>query len=295
MRLEWIEDILSVLDAGSLAGAAERRYLTQSAFTRRVRSIEAAVGVTLFDRSRKPVTLMPGVAAMEPELRRIAADLRRIGQGLRQTATPAGHVLTITCQHALATSLSARIVGSLSGLCRVHMRAGDRDECLMQLVSGKADIALIYEVPDDRLPGLAQIFETASIGTDRLVAVAAPGTGGSPVDLSAPVALPSVVYPHDAFLGRAFDRHIAPRLSEGVTLDIRAETALTPGMVQLALDGIGVAWLPETLVSGHLASGRLVRVAQMPDLRLGIVMIRLGRAKDNTPLTEAWQTLAALS
>ncbi|MFN3847397.1 MAG: LysR family transcriptional regulator, partial [Paracoccaceae bacterium] len=136
MRLEWIEDILSVLDAGSLAGAAERRYLTQSAFTRRVRSIEAAVGVTLFDRSRKPVTLMPGVAAMEPELRRVAADLRRIGQGLRQTAIPAGHVLTITCQHAWATSFAARIVGSLSGLCRVHLRAGNRDDCLMQLVSG---------------------------------------------------------------------------------------------------------------------------------------------------------------
>ena len=37
MRLEWIEDILAVLDTGSLARAAEKRLLTQSAFTRRVR------------------------------------------------------------------------------------------------------------------------------------------------------------------------------------------------------------------------------------------------------------------
>jgi len=67
MRLEWIDDILAVLDRGSLARAAEKRLLTQSAFTRRVRTIEESIGVALFDRRRKPAALMPGVQALEPE------------------------------------------------------------------------------------------------------------------------------------------------------------------------------------------------------------------------------------
>ena len=68
MQLDWIDDILAVIDTGSLAAAAERRLLTQPAFTRRVRGIEERIGAALFDRSRKPVAVLPGVLALEPEL-----------------------------------------------------------------------------------------------------------------------------------------------------------------------------------------------------------------------------------
>ena len=40
MRLEWLEDILAIAQTGSFSGAAERRNLTQSAFSRRIRQIE---------------------------------------------------------------------------------------------------------------------------------------------------------------------------------------------------------------------------------------------------------------
>ncbi|MGB0438874.1 MAG: LysR family transcriptional regulator, partial [Paracoccaceae bacterium] len=78
MRLDWIDDILAVLDHGSLARAAETRRLTQSAFTRRVRIIEDSIGTPLFDRRRKPVTLMPGVQALAPELRDLSARLHSL-------------------------------------------------------------------------------------------------------------------------------------------------------------------------------------------------------------------------
>ena len=55
MRLEWLEDILAVVETGSFIKAAERRCLTQSAFSRRIRMIETHVGAELFDRARKPV------------------------------------------------------------------------------------------------------------------------------------------------------------------------------------------------------------------------------------------------
>ena len=114
MRLEWIDDILAVLDSGSLARAAERRFLTQSAFTRRVRTIEDSIGATLFDRRRKPVALMPGVAPLEPELRDLSARLRRIAQDLRLSAGQAGRTLTFACQHAITTTVSPRGVSELT-------------------------------------------------------------------------------------------------------------------------------------------------------------------------------------
>jgi LysR family transcriptional regulator, hypochlorite-specific transcription factor HypT len=277
MRLEWIDDILAVLDNGSLARAAEKRFLTQSAFTRRVRMIEDSIGATLFDRSRKPVALMPGVEALEPEMRRLSIQLRRLKHDLKQTTNPRNGAVSIACQHALTTTLSPKIVGALTASDRtVRMRSGNRDECLIQLFSGDADIAITYQIPGERTPVLVKAFEARDLGTDRLIPVCIPDLAGSTHDGEVPV----IGYPTDVFLGQVFDRTIAPRLPTSVILTPRAETALTLAMIQLVLDGIGVAWLPQSLILDHLAQKRLVQLGpDLPEQELEVRMIRLAEGQ----------------
>ncbi|MBS9717293.1 LysR family transcriptional regulator [Pseudohalocynthiibacter aestuariivivens] len=289
MRLDWIEDILAVLDNGSLARAAEKRFLTQSAFTRRVRMIEDSIGATLFDRSRKPVALMPGVKALEPEMRRLSMQLRRLKHDLKQTTDPLSSVVSIACQHALTTTLSSKIVGALTAGDRtVRMRSGNRDECLIQLFSGEADIAITYQIPGERTPILAQAFEAHDLGADRLIPVCIPDLEDSTHNGE----IPAIGYPSDVFLGQVFDRTIVPRLSNKVVLSPRAETALTLAMIQLVLDGIGVAWLPQSLILDHLAQKRLIKPSlNLPEQELEIKMIRL--AEGQSPQNDAiWSLLS---
>jgi len=78
MRVEWLEDILAVLDTGSLTGAAEKRFVTQSAFTRRIRQIEESVSAELFDRSKKPVKLLDHVREQESEMRHIVVRINAL-------------------------------------------------------------------------------------------------------------------------------------------------------------------------------------------------------------------------
>jgi LysR family transcriptional regulator, hypochlorite-specific transcription factor HypT len=106
MRLEWLEDILAVVDTGSFSDAADRRRLTQSAFSRRMAGIEAYLGVTLFDRSRKPVQLTAPVLAQRDKIARMAQDLRHLTADLRQGDRQAGSRIVLASQHALTTALS---------------------------------------------------------------------------------------------------------------------------------------------------------------------------------------------
>ena len=76
MRLEWLEDIMAIAETGSFSGAAERRRLTQSAFSRRVRQIEEHIGVELFDRNHKPIRLRPTTQAQSEQILLLAAGLR---------------------------------------------------------------------------------------------------------------------------------------------------------------------------------------------------------------------------
>ncbi|MET1083646.1 MAG: LysR family transcriptional regulator [Burkholderiales bacterium] len=57
MELAWLEDFLALVDCGNFSRAAERRHVTQPAFSRRVRALEAWVGAALFDRRTHAVAL----------------------------------------------------------------------------------------------------------------------------------------------------------------------------------------------------------------------------------------------
>lgn len=278
MRLEWIDDILAVLDSGSLARAAEKRLLTQSAFTRRVRLIEDNIGATLFDRRRKPISLMPGVRELEFELRELSTRLHRLRHTLKTASDQTGKSLSFVCQHALTTTISPKIVRVLTegGEISVRVRSGNQDECLMHLISKEVDFAVMYAVPDDNIQEPLNAFETKTLGMDTLIPVCAPTVRTQVTE----AVIPTISYPPEVFLGHVYSRMIAPRLPKGKTAVPRAETALTLAILQYALNGIGIAWLPHSLVATHLSEGALVCIDDvLPTQLLAIRVVRLAEAQ----------------
>ncbi len=263
MRAEWIDDILAVLDAGSLARAAEKRLLTQSAFTRRVRLIEDSIGAELFDRRRKPVTLLAGVEALAPELRDLSLRLRQVRHKLKAATSQTGGALSFACQHAIATTVSPWIVRALTtqGDASVRVRSSNREECLVLLLSDEVDFVVTYTVPDEQTPFLERAFETLTLGRDILIPVCAPSLR----DTIHSNRIPTISYPSGVFLGQVFDRHIALRLNNEVQVVTKAETALTLAAYEFVLGGIGVAWLPYSLVVEGLTQGSLTSLeAELP-------------------------------
>ncbi len=287
MRLDWLDDILAVLDTGSFARAAETRNLTQSAFTRRIRTIEDSIGAELFDRTRKPVELLPAVRAQEPEMRALAAGLRRLRDTLRRSGQGTGRSIAFACQHAITTTVSPRLVAMLVGAggWSVRVRSGNRDECLLKLLSGEVDFVVMYVLPGERGLPDGRGVESVTIGADPFIPVAAPAVQ--------PVAgeWPIVAYPGDVFLGQVMDHAILPKVPPETRFARQAETALTLAAHEYALAGIGVAWLPAAMVGRDLREGRLISLEeQLPGQVLDIRMIRLAGPPSPT-LDAAWKRL----
>jgi DNA-binding transcriptional LysR family regulator len=57
MEIKWVQDFLSVARNGSFSRAAEERHISQSGLSRRIRALEAWLGVELIDRSVHPACL----------------------------------------------------------------------------------------------------------------------------------------------------------------------------------------------------------------------------------------------
>ena len=57
MELKWLEDFISLSTTGNFRISSEQRFVSQPAFSRRIKSLETWVGAELIDRSIQPVTL----------------------------------------------------------------------------------------------------------------------------------------------------------------------------------------------------------------------------------------------
>lgn len=271
MRVEWIDDILAVLDTGSLTAAAEVRFLTQSAFTRRIRMIEKSLGVTLFDRRRKPVTLLSNVEVLAPEMRELSSRLKKLNISLIDAALGAKNILKIACQHSITTSISPEFVSRVTqdSDLSVRIHSGDRDECLMMLIMGKVDFTIVYQVSDSQNFQISEAIESISLQSDILVPVCS--TLMSYVLGEKEII--TINYPDHAFLGKVYNQFILPKLPKITKFKSKAETSLTLAAYEYAMNGIGVAWLPLSLVALAIKEGKLRRLdsflpSQVMDVKL---------------------------
>lgn len=266
MRLEWLEDLLAVAETGSFHEAAERRFLTQSAFSRRIQNIEDHVGTELFDRTRKPVQLRPTMADKRDQIQKLAVELRQLVVDLKLDARVASNRVVLASQHALTTALTPQLLKQLrrqDETIHVRLRSANLDECFGLLLSRQADIAVIYRVPGEHHPVSAGYVESVTIGVDRLIPVFDAGTLN---DLTARMSgeeVPYIAYPGNVFFGSMMGRLVLPRLRTATRLIPIAETALTLAALEMAAVGIAVAWVPESLARQRIRDGLMVDLSDM--------------------------------
>ncbi len=298
MRLEWIEDIIAVLRAGSLNRAAEQRFLTQPAFSRRIKSIEDYIGVELIDRTHKPAQLRGPVVEQQQKLEQLAAGLRDLLYALRQQDRQVKNRVVIASQHAITTSVAPSLIKELASDLdtQIRLRSANRSECFTLLVTKQADLTLTYRSPDEDLPIGGEFLEQIDFGEELFVPVfASAGLG----ELNAQYRsgeVPVIIYPPDVFLGEVMRREILPRLRDQLFLKEKAESALTLAALQLALAGVGVAWVPQSLAAKEIGYGNLTELSHLfgqARLRIGATRLSGSKSPAEQDVWTVIQTLAA--
>lgn len=283
MRLEWLEDILAIAQAGSFSAAAERRNLTQSAFSRRIQQIEDHVGVELFDRSRKPVQLRPTTLAQGAQIEQISAALRQLVVDLRRGDRETSNRIVIASQHSLTTSLAPRIIQGIQDkgeAIYVRLRSANLDECFGLLLSGQADLIIVYSAPQLAEEISGDYLESIHILPDRLIPVLRSDLALKLGNGAAKAEIPIVAYPKDVFFGRIMADRILPLLDPGRVALPKAETALTIAALEMAAAGVAVAWVPESLARIGIAQGRVSNLSEiLPGCDLTVRAIRLRGAR----------------
>ncbi len=261
MDIEWLEDFLVLSDLSSFTRAAQARNVTQSAFSRRIRSLEDWIGIALIDRDTVPPRL-----TMAGHLFRDAA--RDMVRQLHDTRIALGHrskvfsgiklyVAHSLIQYTLPAWIN-QINQQISGL-KFEISAGETYEGMITLSSGRCDLLLVYHSPLVPMSIDERACPSVTLGSDRLVPVCKADEFGEPLyRLSEGRVrhLPLLSYPPETFFGRICNGLIRFRPSDPC-FNVLVQSSNARILQAMALDGIGIAWLPERCAKDDLSAGRL--------------------------------------
>lgn len=262
LEVKWLEDFVALAATRSFSQAARRRFVTQPAFSRRIQSLERAVGATLVDRSKAPLDLTADGQLFLITARNVVEQLGEALKHLRGLDQGAGQLLEFSVAHSLAFNFFPqwlKRLQSVVGEIAARMTAMNVGEAMHALREGRCDLMLAYHDPLGSLQLDQEHFPSLRMGNTEMLPVCAVDEQGQPLfslDTPDEQALPLLAYTQGAFLERSL-KILLRQMPVGLHFRTVYETAMAEGLKGMALEGQGVAWIPRLSIERELAEGKL--------------------------------------
>lgn len=259
MNLKWLDDYLALIETGTFSAAAEKRHVSQPAFSRRIQLLEEWLSVKLVDREHKPVRFTPIATEYEAAFRSLGARIYEFRATLKSDSTQSPG-LVIATLHSLATAHIPAFLAQMRELDsdqRFRIRSENHEEGVALLVSGRADILITYEDPQTSNGLPPQLASSCPLGDDALVLVASSKLCASEDFLNPDKPLPLLCFPPDSFFGKSVRSYALPELMRDRLVSVQYVSEFSLGLREMALIDQGAAWLPRALIAQDLKQGAL--------------------------------------
>ncbi len=269
MELIWLEDFLALSSLRNFSRAAEARHITQPAFSRRIRSLELELGVSLFDRGASGVDLTAAGETLRPGAEEIVRRVRQVSQEVRAMRLRTEATLSFAATHALSFSFFPgwmRDIETERSLGPIRLVSDSMQGCENLMLQGQVEFLLCHHHATTPARFDPTLLTSVRVGEDWLEPYSAPAADGAPVwPLSdRPKGTPYLAYNPESGLGRILETAVFHD-GRAAGLETVFTSHLAATLLSMARDGRGVCWLPRALVADDLAMGRLVPASKAAD------------------------------
>lgn len=252
MEVHQLRSFLCVVHLGSASRAAASMSLTQPAVTQHIRALESDLGVMLFERTGRGLTLTAaGEVLRQHALRGLSAfddartAVRSVHQGSAGTLSIAAGVTTSIFQ---LPSLLRAFRGSYPGVdITIHMRGSVAAAEMVR--AREVDFAFVTSAVSGKDLRRIELLR------EQIVLVAAPTSADrQSVSLSELRELPLILFPHPSGFRQYIDRAVLDRAR---LLRVKMELDSVEAIKSFVTVGLGASFLPRSAVAAELAAGTL--------------------------------------
>ncbi|CAN5653353.1 LysR family transcriptional regulator [soil metagenome] len=265
--LRALEAFVTVCEVGSMAVAAQRLRISQSAVSQLVKRLESHYGATLFDRDVRPARPTRAGQMLVEISADLLAQARLVSDRMRQGVQQDYGAIRLGCVDSFAATVGPALVRALAGSARqLQLWSGLTPALSGQLHGRELDMVICTDTPitDPRIT-------RRPIFTEQWVAVFPSGFAGGPItslaELKAMTAeLPLIRYSQRSVIGQQIERFVR---HAGMQPERRYELDATDPMLSLVAAGLGWAISSPLCLWQSRAWLSEVRVVALPRSRLG--------------------------
>lgn len=256
MDLRDFQYFISVAETGSFSKAAMVHNIAQSALSRRIRDLEADLGVTLFYRNGRGAVVTEVGKMLLTRARNVLADIAQIRADLTASGTTVQGMVTLGVPPSVGLVLLAPLLSQIraefSGI-QMRVLEGFSGHVAEWLTSGRVDLAVLYKGRAGVFPDAEHLlFEDMYLVSAKDAETLGQGATVALCDLAGhDLALPGA--PHGL---RILVDEACARAQVSLTVAMELETL--PTIRGLVASGTIRTILPLTAVQADLKNGNLV-------------------------------------
>ncbi|WDE10250.1 LysR family transcriptional regulator [Thalassomonas haliotis] len=257
--LPWLLTFAEVAQRRSFTQAANQLGLSKSAVSQQLKRLEQHLGQQLLSRHTRGMSLTSTGEKLlgRCELLQVQVDLALEEVNSSKDA-PSG-TFALTIPHSCERDI---VIPALNQLClefpKIEPKILVTDEA-KDLIKDKLDVAIYGGTLKD------SNYRALPLGSMREVFCAAPGYISQKGLLESPRDAAGHRWISPPWQGREITFYANDDLSKGIsmTFDAFAHTNTLPSALEMALQNMGIALLPQEVLQSHIREGRLIRV--LPD------------------------------
>jgi DNA-binding transcriptional LysR family regulator len=256
MNLQDLALLVTAARAGSFAAAAKSLGADPSSVSRGVARLEAELGVRLFQRTTRRLSLTEAGHLYLARLQPLLEELDQIGVQAREAQTEPAGTLRLTASATFGQALVAPLLPAFrAGYPKIGLECLFTD-AVLDLVADRIDLAVRLA------PAIEGDVVAAKLIATRYRLVASPTYLDAAPPLHAPDRLGDhrlILFPFRPFRSNWIFRDAQGRTTE---VDVRGDLVLSPAgaILEAARMGLGIALLPNYLTDPDVAAGRLRRL-----------------------------------
>jgi DNA-binding transcriptional LysR family regulator len=288
MNLKRLECFVAVAEELHFHRAAERLHMAQPPLSRQVKILEDELGVTLFHRSTRKVTLTEAGRFLYPGVRKLLLDANAIERRVAEFRSGEGGILRLGFVDSSSYEMMPRFLRAHRARwpkVEYELLSMSSDEQRLALAEGQIDVGI------GRATGAGQAVHATTLQVERLLLAV-----GVDHRLANQDTAHITDTAEESFIG--FDRRISPSLHtqlsnlfavRNIVYDPIIEATEYTTILGLVASGQGVAIVPAGVASFRPTD---LRYLDLAELDATTTLLLFSRKEDRSPLVKRATELA---
>lgn len=258
MNFRHLEAFVGIARTGSVTRAAEELHLTQPSVSQQIRELEEELGLPLFDRLARGITLTEVGSALLPMAERLLQDREVFAEEAARHLGLLTGTLEIYASNIPGEYILPALVGKFKRLhpsLRIILKVADSSEVTALLEEQRAQLGVVGLAE----PGPDLVFDP--LWEDNMSLYGAPGVyGKSPITLDELITLPMIAREAGSASRKTVEKALAKAGVDPGKTNILAEMNSTSAVREALAAGVGVSFMSDVSAKRETANGTLARI-----------------------------------